>query len=100
MTWGPTLTKQKYGFLVALFNVSHVLVYVAWILGMVNRVKSRVLGFIMILLTFIFMTMVPELTRQRDGSLLVSLTSGVVDLHSCSFSRKSHLRLFYNYYGK
>ena len=49
---------------------------------MVNRVKSRILGFIMILLTFIFMTMVPELTRQRDGSLLVSLTSGVVDLVS------------------
>ena len=58
MVRGPTLTKQRYGFLVALFNVLHVLVYVAWILGMVNRVKIRVLGFIMILPTFIFMGIV------------------------------------------
>ena len=66
---------------------------------MVNRVKSRVLGFIMILLTFIFMTMVPELTRQRDGSLLVSLTSGVVDLVSSVWFVYCVLCIVFSLYG-
>ena len=80
MDWGPIVTKQLYGVQIAFRIVLSILVFTAWIRlgwpGILHGVKGRIQVFLMLLFALIVNGMVPALTaltRQRHGSLFVSL---------------------------